>query len=261
MPFRAVKFHLRQFLLLRYGLLAKFLPPSRWYWAALRISRFEAFVGNLFRPGDPGWCHAWMLHYWVDALRMFGPFPIPIRTVGMELVKSNRANGRGVLLCSAHAPLFELILTALSNSELAPDLVVSAPYSITDGRYRIPGTGGSVTQVPTGANSLLRIRSTLRSGGLVACMLDETVENPLSGNVLRLSAKVSATILFWTVSLHQDGVVDVAIEGKRDFLFDTEAAIQATLDSAEIYRAPFRPRLLGPPPEREAARKTLGRHA
>jgi hypothetical protein len=95
--------------------------------------------------------------------------------------------------------------------------------------------------VAAGPHALLKVRTTLRNGGIVICMLDRVIEGPLHGNVLHLAGKLNAIVLFWSVRLAADGVIEVGIETPPHPLCDTEEAVQRNLAAAERYRASVAP--------------------
>jgi hypothetical protein len=224
-------------------IITTFVPQHRWYRAGLFMSRLEGFRARILRkpyPGKRGEPHR--LHRWITALTPFGDFEVPLRVAGMSALDSAKSAAKSVLLCSTHVPLYDLILPALAQSGFPPDLVVAAPTGLRyDGRFPIPGANGGAAAVAAGPHALLSVRTTLRNGGIVICMLDRVIEGPLHGNVLRLAGKLNAIALFWSVRLAADGVIEVGIETPPHPLCETDEAVEQNLAAAERYRASVAP--------------------
>jgi hypothetical protein len=220
-------------------MIVKLLPRDKWYSAALSFSRFEAFVERLIRKKDRRGT-AYRLRSWIKDLTTFGAFPIPLRVIGMDIIKASRQNGRGLLLCSSHIPLHEMFLLALVNAGFSVDIIVAGAQNLLDtGRFQILGAIGSMPAVPAGSTALLHLRTKLRSGGLAISLLDSEIGGPLSGNLLRLAGKVSATVVFWSVSLTPDFIIEIRVESPPYPECDTEEAIRQNLAFAEDQRAPY----------------------
>jgi hypothetical protein len=148
---------------LRMVMVATLLPRSMWYSAALGASRAETFAEPLIRYGKSKKGKTARLHVWIRELTRLGEFPIPIRLVGLELVIAAKAARRGILLCSTHFPLFDLLAPALVRAGYTPNLVVATAHNLNDGAgFRIPGASGTLAGVVAGPSALLRVRTKLR---------------------------------------------------------------------------------------------------
>jgi hypothetical protein len=224
-------------------IIATFVPKHRWYRAALFMSRLEAFRALILRKGYPGKRgQPHRLHRWITELTPFGAFEIPLRVAGLPALDSAKSASRCVLLCSTHVPLYDLILPALAQSGFPPDLVVAAATGLSSaGRFPIPGADGGTAGVAAGPHALLRVRTTLRNGGIVMCLLDRVIEGPLYGNVLHLAGRLDAVVFFWSVALAADGVIEVGIEAPPFPLCEADEAVRRNLAAAERYRASVAP--------------------
>jgi hypothetical protein len=225
---------------LRATALSKLVPRHKWYAAALALSRIEARIEPLvrYRAGARG--RAARLHSWIKDLTKIGPFPLPVRGEGVACVAEAAAMGRGIMFCSTHIPLYDMLLQVLLEAGYTPGLTVSDDESLVGGRYQILATAGSVEAVIAGPRAFLRVRAVMRSGGLVMCLLDQNLEGVLYDNALRLAGKISAPVLYWSAQLAADGVIDVKIEKYPALVCDTEEGIRANMAFAEGRRAAWK---------------------
>jgi len=215
------------------------VPRAKWYRVALAISRFEALVEPYLGIRTSARGTEARLQSWIKDLTKIGPFPIPLRSDGIAHVAAGTAGGSGVMFCSTHVPLNDMLLRVLAENGYTC-LTVSHPDSVTDGRYPVPASDKSVGAVIVGPKALLAVRGVLRRGDSVFHLLDENVDAPLHDNAFRLIGRVSAPLLFWSVDLAGDGTIYVKIEPYPEPSCATEESIQRNVAFAEAHRAAWR---------------------
>ena len=132
------------------------------------------------------------------------PFDPPLRVPGVELLHDDIRRGRGVLVLGLHQSLATLFPRYLHDIGCTP-LIVAASTA-----FPIVGAAKSAPALQGSASLLLRVKSQLRSGGVVCAMLDvtgrETVQTETAvGHIglnhawMRLAWRCQASILFvWT---------------------------------------------------------------
>ncbi len=233
---RAGVAYLRRF---RARALATLVSRRHWYRAALLVSRLEALIEPALALKTSARGTAARLQSWIKDLSRLGAFPVPLRDRGLALVAEATANGSGVLFCSTHVPLNDMLLRVLASAGY-PCLTVSHPDSLTGGRYPIPASQESVEAVVAGPTAFLGVRRVLRRGDSVFHLLDENVNAPLHDNAFRFVAKTRMPVLFWSVELAADGAIEVRIEKYPAPLCESEDAIRANVAFVESYRAAWR---------------------
>jgi hypothetical protein len=208
------------------------------------LSRVEARIEPLlgFKPSARG--TAARLQSWIKDLTKIGPFPIPLRSEGIALVAEATAGGSGVMFCSTHVPLNDMLLRVLADAGYTC-VTVSHPDSVTDGRYPIPGASDSVDAVIAGPKAFLGIRRVLRAGDSVFHLLDENVDGPLHDNAFRFIGKTSVPTLFWSVELSNDGTIDLRIETFPEPSCKSDESIEANVAFAEAHRSKWKKSLTG----------------
>jgi len=196
----------------RAGLLAATLPARYWFRAAVLMSRWHALLTNIFGKSRRGISEAYLREHWLVELSRRGPFPVPLRVTGAELLAPSAFDRGGVVLCATHVPLLMVMLRAAILSGHKPELVLAHPDNMTWGDNAVQPTGLSegVPAVPPGPGGLLKIRTILRKKGLVSCTLDRHAGGPNHPDVLVLAGRLGARIVIFRADLAPDGVVNVS---------------------------------------------------
>jgi hypothetical protein len=138
---------------------------------------------------------------------------------GAELFAAARGAGRGLLLVGPHAELSKLVVRYLCDHEYSPIIVVADPI-------RFGGLPRPPRQIVTSPTFLLRVRTELRAGSIVAAMADHEIESSnrilpvstiagtvfLSDGLIRIAHKCGSAIVFLGSALSDDGVVHIYLE-------------------------------------------------
>jgi lauroyl/myristoyl acyltransferase len=122
---------------------------------------------------------------------------------GIDALKETYEAGKGVLLIGPHTMLNRFALRWLHDSQI-PFAAFSA------GPFRVPGTLVDATTLPPGAVSLFRTRTLLKSGAVVAAMIDRM--DPIKEQFANV--KVGSRVM--TVS---DALVKLAIQQNSRIVF------------------------------------------
>jgi hypothetical protein len=95
---------------------------------------------------------------------------------------------------------------------------------------------------------------------MVSCLLDRELDGPVFGNVLRLAAKLGSSLVFSSVKLGADGVIEVGFQAAPYPACDTEAALRANLAVVESFRSSYLNSLIGirPRPHIDDLRRLSG---
>ena len=186
-------------------LVTRGLPVRLWYRAALLISRAQ---GRLVvrMGGNRVLTTELMLDFWLRELSFAGPYPIPYRCRGMELVMAPGAK----LLTWTHLPLTEFPLRPYCEGGAAPLAVVSDPGKIV-GQKEFPVFGWPVRMeaIPTDRHLLPRVMRTLQGGKTVVFLADHYLAGPLSDVPVRLAGRLGVPLIFTSAAFADDGVMDV----------------------------------------------------
>lgn len=227
----------------RARLIAKTLPPERWYSAAIALTRFQWAV-----------CRAiwWLPHIalrntvFIDMvlleLMKYGTFPMRSRVVGAQHLEA--PHGAGILFCSSHLPLFAVISRLLTENNAMPTFVIAHPAAIrSDGTYPMPGVEIGVPALPPGARAMVRARRVLQQGGIVASLMDEYPGGPLKPQLLRLAGRLGAKTVFLFSELDANNVVTLTAALPPYPECATEQEVEANLAAYDSERqrilAPF----------------------
>ncbi len=177
--------------------------------------------------GNGPFTTALMLDFWLRELSFGGPFPIPYRVTGAEVVRSPGAK----LYTWTHLPLTELPLRVGLEQGGEPPAVVADPGNIVNGgEVLVLGWKGRVEALR--ANDpllLLRVRSRLAQGRSVVFLADQFLGGPLSDVPLRLAARLRVPVVFQWAELAPDDVVEVAFCQAPHPGHEAEAALEANL--------------------------------
>lgn len=215
----------------RARLLAGVVPPEHWFRAAMLMSRWHAFASSTFGGSKRGFTEAYVREHWLIELSRLGPFPVPLRVTGAELLAPSPSDRAGVLMCGTHVPLLRTIVRAAVLTGHPPSLVIAKPDTMMNGKtmYQPTGLEEGVPAAPPGAEGLLKIRTVLRRNGLAACNLEEGLGEPCHPDVLILAGRLGARIVYFSATLAPDGVVDVLFHNAVHPFCDSYEAIEANL--------------------------------
>jgi len=211
------------------------LPRNWWYPVLWRISRAQAvfiwpFLQFTSYRFDNRRCVpvVWMLNHWIYRLATAkGPFPIPIRIKGSEVIHSLYRNPTGGVLCSAHVPLLDLCLHSLIELGCPPAAVIGDSELESSfpvwGRLALPG-------IRSGQAVLLKVRTVLRNGGYVAALVDLNWTKTYSPNLFRVVQLAGAQAVFVIPELRPNGDIDIEFFLPPDPWCQTEQSIGENLE-------------------------------
>ena len=219
----------------RSRLLAAIVPPRHRFHAAVLMSRWHARVSSAFGNGRCGVTEAYLREHWLIELSRLGPFPVPMRVSGAELLGPTASDRGGVILCGTHVPLLRVMLRAAIVSGHKPELIVAKPDNITLANNGLQPTGLSegVSAVPPGPGGLLRIRTVLRKNGLVACTLDGQAGGATHPDLLVLAGRLGARIVTHRTVLTPAGIVCVSFQNAVHPYCNTSEAIEANMKAIQ----------------------------
>lgn len=191
-------------------LAAAILPASMRFRFAIAASRWQ---GRLTRVmgGNGALTEALMRDHWLRELTLRGPFPVPWRLRGREVLDRYATKG-AVLYYSTHLPLGEIPLRAVIELGYPTPLPVADPGRIIgDEEYVVTGMTQRIHAIPASPYVLARVRRFLTEGTSVVFLADSEFAGPLSANPLRLARRLNVPVVFSWAELAHDGVVDVTI--------------------------------------------------
>ena len=218
-------------------LIGSLLPAPEWYSATVRVSRLLAPVFRLiirltrFR-NDPRKeiSHSWLVGIILQRLdSLEKPFPIPIRTSGSEAIFQAWNRPEGVVVCSVHLPLWNLILRSLVELNCSPTLVLAGEKAIRDGMFPPWGSAVRLPALVVDKKIYIKARGILRRGGSVATMIDDGSSPSLNQNVLKFIGAVGARVVFATVELQGNGEVLVQFYTPPDPFCKTEQSVRSNI--------------------------------
>ncbi len=213
-------------------LISRLLSEKRWYPVSLKSTRI---LTSLIRPwlGETPDRSLWMLDYWLKNLFSYErPFHIPICTLGEEAIFAAKENPGGTAVISVHLPLAILVLRSLVDIGCAPTAVLSHGGYLRGGKFPV-GAGEGLPGLTPGPTVLVRARSVLRRGGLVAAMIDTQLGAPLNTNMLDLLGSVGARAVFALAWLQADGEIVVEYYNPPDPFCTSKEGI---LSNIEFFR-------------------------
>lgn len=224
--------------------LAIAVPRRLWYRAAFLISGLQVKIIRPFawaglysyRRELRPWAvrkaliRARVLHRCLGSLHRFGrPFPIPVTVRGAELIREAQARG-GLVVCSRHMHFDILQPRGLMELGIPCRVVVVASESgIRDGVMPLWGVPEGMPALASNAKTLLKARTVLREGGIVAVLLDTGAGRAANLNILRLVRRLRAEILLATVELEPDGEILVDVFHAPDPFCRTEESIESNV--------------------------------
>jgi hypothetical protein len=209
-------------------MVARVVPARFRFRTALRVSRLHGRL-TVMRGGNRVFTEALMLDLWLRELTFSGPYPIPMRVVGGELLKT-LGDGRGTLFCWTHLPLIELTLQPLMREGYSPMVLADSGMMVEGNQLLIPGLEQRTGAILNDAGGLLRIRTTLRGGGTVSCLLDPMIAGPISPLILQLACRLGTRIILNWAELTERDEVQVTYMELPSASGDGEASIDELLD-------------------------------
>jgi hypothetical protein len=211
-------------------LIAFLLPEKLWYPVAYQLTcALTAFTRPIiaWTPQRKNW----LLYGWLKLfLHYERPFPIPIRTLGEEVVKEARTNPGGMLVVSVHLPLGIFILRSLVEIGCPPTAVIAHGDLLKNGAFPIWGTVDGLPGLATDGNVLVKTRRILRHGGSIGAMIDAQLGEPISTNILRLLRFIGARMVFALVDLHPSGEIVVKFYNPPDPYCGSDEGILKNLE-------------------------------
>jgi hypothetical protein len=209
------------------------LPASLWYSAAFRTTRI---LTTLTRPVI-GWTPqrtSWLLYGWLKQfLRYERRFPIPIRSIGGEIIQEARTNPKGMVMVSVHLPLAIFISRTLLELDCPPDAIVASGELLKNGMFPIWGTVNEVPGLAADRNVLIKTRSILRRGGSIAAMIDTQVGGSIEVNLLRLLGSVGARLVLALAELQSSGEILVQFYNPPDPFCSSDEGIMKNVEFFE----------------------------
>lgn len=215
-----------------------FVVPERlWYPTVFLISRLQALLlGAVIgltpyrRDARRRMILGWLMHAWLRELVVFGrPFPIPLRTKGKEAVLEAAANPNGMVICSVHLPLVNLILRGLVDMGRAPTAVVSGMTVLRNGESPLWGMREGLPVINTDGYVLNKVRHVLQRGGSVFALVDTSQYRSLNPNMLRLVRAVRGQVVFAITELQENGDIQVEFFAPPDPFCSSEMTIEDNL--------------------------------
>jgi hypothetical protein len=211
------------------------LPASRWYGAALAVSRVLARGAGWLSPKTSTVTQSSLvprlLHRFLDLLSTHNPyFFIPVVVEGVQFLREYAAQEGGFVCCSAHIPFVKLFLPLVRQvvgdqrqlrviaREPVGDNEVSA---WNDEHWKAIRTDHAV---------LLHTRSLLRQNGCLMLAVDKEQGEFISSNIFRFVGKMNSRILMWFTQLQPDGKILLRIMLPPGPRCRSEEEIRANLD-------------------------------
>ena len=206
-------------------LVRRWVPRRHWYRAALLLSRLHGAV--IARLGGNGpFTTAMMFTFWLRQLSFGGPFPIPYRVSGLEVLL---APGPKVYTWT-HLPLEQVPLRVGLQEGCVPPTVVADPGNIVgDSDLLVTGWPDRMQAIATDERLLRRVFATLKAGTPVVFLADPYLGGPLSDVPLRTAARLKVPLVFQWAELGPDGILDVVFRYAPRPYSETEDALQENL--------------------------------
>lgn len=206
-------------------IVAKALPRSMWFRAALRVSAIQGRVTARLGGNGP-LTQALMLDHWLRQLTFEGHFPVPYRVHGLDVLQQSGAK----LYTWTHVPMVEVPLRAIVEQSGAEAAVVADPGKIVEGeRFLVFGVKQHPEAIRVGDGMLLRVCRRLQAGLPVCFLADPYLGGALSDVPLRLAARMHVPVVVQWAELAADQVFDITFRLAPYPLAGTEAEIQGNL--------------------------------
>jgi hypothetical protein len=215
---------------------ARLLPPAWRFRFALGVSRFQGQIAEAMgRNGALS--EAMMRDHWLRELTFHGPFPVPWRLHGRELLDRYAVPGP-VLYVTTHIPMGETPLRAVMELGYPVPVPIADPGRIIEqDRYLVSGMAEHIRALAAGPYVLARMRTLLSRGTSVVCLADNEFAGTLSANPLRLAGRLGIPALVVWAELAPDGVVDVTFRLPPHPFCESEAAIAENMKYLEEINA------------------------
>ena len=168
-----------------------------------------------------------------DLVSLQRPFPIPIKTKGADVVFDACANPKGMVICSVHLPLVNLILLPLVDMGHPPTAVVSGKTELINQKSPLWGRGDGLPAVVRSRNVLLKVRTILRHGGSVAALVDGGLGGSINPNMFRMIRLTEAQLVFVIPELQPNGEVLIEYFAPPDPFCNTDESILANLEALQ----------------------------
>ncbi len=211
------------------------LPASRWYGAALVISKLLARCAGWLAPQSANVTQSSLvprlLHRFLDLLSTHNPyFSIPVVVEGEQFLRDYAAQEGGFVCCSAHIPFVKLFLPLVRQvvgEERQLRVIAREPVgnnevsAWNDEHWKAIRTDHAV---------LLHTRSLLRQNGCLMLAVDKEQGEFISSNIFRFVGKMNSRILMWFTQLQPDGKILLRIMLPPGPRCRSEEEIRANLD-------------------------------
>lgn len=221
----------------RLKLFQSIVPRRFWFPGVLALGRIQAAIARMAGSSDCARYEASFVDTWLHELSRGGSFPIKYRVTGAEHLLKTESDEAGLLYCSVHLPLAEVMVRGFLDLGVPPDSVIAAPSNITgEGRWIPAGIAEGVKALPPGPATLLRVRTVLREGGRFAAMLDEDLGQPLKPQMMRLAGRVGARVVLCWAEMDKSGTICVNYEPAPHPIPDNEQKVLANLGVLEDRR-------------------------
>lgn len=180
--------------------------------------------------GNGNLTEAVMLDNWIRALTCSGPFPIPCIPVGTSVLDLDK-EGRGVLYCWTHVPLVEIPLRLLLQLGHRVDFIVAHPGKIVGkDEFIVPGLKERIKTLSVDQRVLTKVRTALKQGRSVACLVDPEMFGPISSQILSVAGGAKAFVVFQWAERHANGDITVVFRPAPHPLCENDQEIQENLN-------------------------------
>ena len=216
-------------------LIAVLLPASRWYGAALFLSRLLARGAGWFAPKTSSASQVSLvprlLHRFLDLLSTHNPyFAIPVVVEGEQYLRDYAAQPGGFVCCSAHIPFVKLFLP-LVRQVVGEDRELRVIAREPVGNNEVSAWNDEHWKaIRTDHAVLLHTRSLLRQNGCLMLAVDKEQGEFISSNIFRFVGKMNSRILMWFTQLQPDGKILLRIMLPPGPHCRDEEEIRANLD-------------------------------
>lgn len=187
------------------ALVARVLPNSAWYRAAVAVARLQ---GRLVERmgGNRALTTELMLDLWLRELSFSGRYRLPYRQTGVQVCLTPGPK----LFCWTHLPLTEVPLRVYLEEGGAPVAVVSDAGKIVGrNEFQVFGWPERMEALPADGALLTHVMRTLRRGKSVVFLADPYLGGSLSAVPVRLAARAGVPLVFQWTELGRDGILQV----------------------------------------------------
>ncbi len=204
---------------------AALLPASSHFRFALSASRWHGRLSKTM-GGNGSLTEALMRDHWLRELTLHGPFPVPWRLHGRDVLDRYVVPGP-VLYYTMHLPMLDIPLRVVMELGYPVPVPVADPGRLVEHeRYVVPGMAERIRAVPVSGHVLARMRTLLAQRTSVVCLADNEFGGNLFTNPLRLAARLRVPVILVWAELAPDGIVDVTFQPAPHPLCETEGQIE-----------------------------------